>query len=476
MSTYEAVIGLEVHVQLATESKLFCSCPVSFGDTPNMNVCEVCSAMPGALPTINEKAVEYAALAGLATDCRVNLHSIFARKNYFYPDLPAGYQISQFDKPICEHGFLWIDSAGVPKKIGITRIHLENDAGKSIHAAGGVSFVDLNRAGTALIEVVSDPDMRSADEAVSYLKTLYGIVTWLGICDGNMEEGSFRCDANVSIRKKGESAFGVRAEIKNLNSFRHVQKAIEYEIDRHECALEDGEKLVQETRLYDSVKNVTVSMRTKEEAHDYRYFPDPDLLPIDIKEEDFSQWRGSLPELPLARQKRFVEQFGLSVADAETLTSERALADFFEQSLGKEKNHVKRAANLVMGPFLRALNARKHKASDSPMKPEALAALARLVDENRISATIAGDIFEDLYNSGADPENYVKEKGLLQISDSGDIELAVDGVLAANPAEVEAYRGGKTKLISFFVGQVMRVMKGKGNPAMINEILAKKLG
>ncbi len=476
MGQYEAVIGLEVHVQLATASKLFCSCSTKFGQSPNSNVCEVCSGMPGSLPVLNKKAVEYAAKAGLATNCTVQLSSIFARKNYFYPDLPMGYQISQFDKPICEHGHLEISLADSKKTIGITRIHLENDAGKNIHDSHeNASFVDLNRAGTPLVEIVSEPDMRSAEEAVAYLKALHAIVTTLGISDGNMEEGSFRCDANVSLHKPG-TPFGTRAELKNLNSFRHVQKAIEYEISRQQDMLEDGEEIVQETRLYDSVKNITKSMRSKEEAHDYRYFPDPDLLPILVDENDLNEWRESLPELPKARMARFCESYGLLQADAETLCSEKALADFFEQALEfAPKCKPNKVANLMLGPLLRELNASEKQLQDVAMQPKALGELARIIDEGLISAKIANDSFAELFNSGAMPEAWVKEKGLVQISDSSELEAAIDEIIIANPTEVEAFRGGKTKLLSFFVGQVMRATKGKANPALVNELLAKKL-
>ena len=477
MADYEAVIGLEVHVQLATASKLFCSCSTAFGQAPNSNVCEVCSGMPGSLPVLNQKAVEYAAKAGLATECTVNLQSIFARKNYFYPDLPMGYQISQFDKPVCEHGGLNIQTDAGAKRVGITRIHLENDAGKNIHDQGGnASYVDLNRAGTPLVEIVSEPDMRSADEAVAYLRALHAIVTTLGISDGNMEEGSFRCDANVSIHKPG-TPFGTRAELKNLNSFRHVHKAIEYEIARQQDLLEDGDSVVQETRLYDSVKNITLSMRSKEEAHDYRYFPDPDLLPIEIDASQLEAWRATLPELPVARKARFCAQLELTEADAETLVADRALADFFEAAcVAAPGIKPGKVSNLVLGPLLRELNARSVGIETAAMRPEALGELARIVDGGLISAKIAHDIFGELFDSGAMPEQYVKDKGLVQISDTSALEQAVDQVLADNPTEVEAYRGGKTKLISFFVGQIMRATKGKANPALVNELLAQKLG
>ena len=477
MAAYEAVIGLEVHVQLATASKLFCSCPTTFGQPANANVCEVCSGMPGALPVPNRQAVHFATLVGLATNCAINTRSIFARKNYFYPDLPAGYQISQFELPICEHGHLEVNVDGRIKRVGITRIHMENDAGKNIHAQGeNLSYVDLNRAGTPLVEIVSEPDMRSAAEAVAYLKALYSIVTYLGVCDGNMEEGSFRCDANVSLRPVGTEPFGTRTELKNLNSFRNVQRAIEYEIARQQDVLDDGDKVVQETRLYDAVKNTTASMRSKEEAHDYRYFPDPDILPIDISEEEMARWRAEMPELPQQRLARFVSMASLPEAEAEVLVQSRGLADFFEAAAAKAD--PKKVANFVLGPLLRECNARGLNAADPAawaMKPEALAELVRLVDGGTISAKIANDIFGDIFEKGVMPEAYVKEKGLVQISDTSALEAAVDEVIAANPAEVEAYRGGKTKLISFFVGQIMRATKGKANPALVNELLAKKL-
>lgn len=474
MPAYEAVIGLEVHVQLATATKLFCSCPTSFGQAPNSNVCEVCGGMPGALPMLNRQAVHYACLVGLATNCSIHRNSIFARKNYFYPDLPSGYQISQFDLPICEHGHLTVTVDGAEKRIGITRIHMENDAGKNIHAQGeNVSYVDLNRAGTPLVEIVSEPDMRSSAEAVAYLKALYGIVTYLDVCDGNMEEGSFRCDANVSIRPVGSTTFGTRTELKNLNSFRNVQRAIDYEIARQQDALADGEEIVQETRLYDATKNITASMRGKEEAHDYRYFPDPDLLPVTITDEEFSRWQQELPELPAARMQRFIAMTGLPEPEAEVLVQSRAMADFFEAAAAKAD--ARKVANFILGPLLRELNARSLHVQDCAMTPEALAELVSIVDKGLISAKIANDIFADLMENGAMPEAYVKEKGLVQISDSSALEAAVDKVLADNPAEVEAFRGGKTKLISFFVGQVMRATRGKANPALVNELLAKKL-
>ena len=477
MTSYEAVIGLEVHVQLATESKLFCACPNKFGAAPNTNVCEVCTGMPGALPRPNWQAVHYAALVGMATESTVNTTSVFARKNYFYPDLPSGYQISQFDLPICEHGHLDITVGGHQKRIGITRIHMENDAGKNIHAQGeNCSFVDLNRAGTPLIEIVSEPDMRSAAEAVAYLRNLYAIVTYLGVCDGNMEEGSFRCDANVSIRPIGQKHFGTRTELKNLNSFRNVQRAIEYEIIRQQDLLEEGNSVIQETRLYDANKNITVSMRSKEEAQDYRYFPDPDILPVNITAAELEQWRKELPELPKERMLRFIAMTGLPEAEAEVLVQSRALADYFETAA--KLADPKKVANFILGALLRECNQRNIPIAEPELwafSPEALAELARIVDEGLISAKIANDIFGELFASGEMPEAYVKAKGLVQISDSSALEKTVEEVLLANPNEVAAFKNGKEKLISFFVGQIMRNTKGKANPALVNELLRKKL-
>ncbi|HIU17084.1 MAG TPA: Asp-tRNA(Asn)/Glu-tRNA(Gln) amidotransferase subunit GatB [Candidatus Avidesulfovibrio excrementigallinarum] len=474
---YEAVIGLEVHVHLATRSKLFCSCPTTFGVEPNQNVCEVCSGMPGVLPVLNEKAVEYAARLGFAVDCTINNDSVFARKNYFYPDLPKGYQISQFEKPICEHGHLNITVDGQTKRVGITRIHLEDDAGKNIHSTvDNVSYVDLNRAGVPLVEIVSEPDMRSADEAVAYLKALHAIVTHLGVSDGNMEEGSFRCDANVSIRPVGQEAFGTRTELKNLNSFRHVQKAIEYEIARQQDELEDGNAIVQETRLFDSAKGITQPMRSKEEAQDYRYFPEPDLLPIHIEPEKLEAWRASLPELPEARLNRFVSEWQIPATDAETLISDPALCAFFEEAVAAwAPQQARKIANLILGPLLRSINQDGVILSSVAMTPAHLAELARIVDSGLISTKIAHDIFPELLKHGGSPEAYVKKQGLAQVSDSSAIDSVVQAVIAENPAEVEAFKGGKTKLMSFFVGQVMRRMRGRANPAVVNEALNRHL-
>ena len=472
----EAVIGLEVHAQLATESKLFCSCANRFGDEPNENVCAVCSGMPGALPRLNKKAVEFAAKMGLAISCDINLSSVFARKNYFYPDLPDGFQTSQFSPPVCVGGYLDIPlENGATRRVGITRIHMENDAGKNIHSAEeNRSFVDLNRAGTPLIEIVTEPDIRSAAEAVEFMRRLRSILLYLGVCDGNMEEGSLRCDANVSIRPKGSSELNTRVEIKNLNSFRNVQRAIEYEITRQQMCVEDGEALAQETRLYDSVKNVTLSMRGKEEAHDYRYFPNPDLPPVLITEEELARWKSELPELPDARRSRFVTGYGLSEQDADLLTSDKELADFFECTVTVYKQ-PKRIANLMQSELLRELNAGNATLATMGMTPETLAELAKIIDDGLISIKIAQDLFPELFLKGGSPEALVRERGLVQISDTGALEAAVAEAVAANPKEAEEYRAGKTKLISFFVGQVMRRTSGKANPALVNELLQKHL-
>lgn len=476
MADYEAVIGLEVHAQLKTNSKLFCSCSTQFGNEPNSNVCPVCSGMPGALPVVNKRAVEYAVRMALATKCEVNLENVFARKNYFYPDLPMGYQISQFELPIAEHGNIEISLESGRKTIGITRIHMENDAGKSIHSqTENASFVDLNRAGTPLIEIVSEPDMRSPEEAEAYLRSLHAILLYLGICDGNMEEGSFRCDANVSIRPRGQEEFGTRAELKNMNSFRNVRRAIAYEIERQEDLLEDGEEVVQETRLFDVDKGVSMPMRGKEEAHDYRYFPDPDLLPLKLDQEWVEGIRQSLPELPEIRRARFIEEFGLPEYDADVLTGDRLMADYYEAALAVY-NEPKKLSNWMMTDMLRVCNDAGCGIDACGLAPEDFGKLVRIVNDGVINQKVGQKVFKELFEAGGDPEAYVKEKGLVQISDSGALETAVDEVIAENPDEVEAYRGGKKKLMGFFVGQIMRKTKGQANPKLVNQILAKKLG
>ena len=476
MSAYEAVIGLEVHVHLATASKLFCSCPNSFGDEPNTNVCEVCSGMPGVLPVLNRKAVEYATRMALAIHAQINQRSQFARKNYFYPDMPKDYQISQFELPLCEHGWLEITVNGQKRRIGITRIHMEDDAGKNIHPQGeNFSYVDLNRAGTPLIEIVSEPDLRSAEEAVAYLKKLHAMVVSLGISNGNMEEGCFRCDANVSIRPRGEKKLGTRTELKNLNSFRNVQRAIEFEIARQSDLLDDGEKVIQETRLYDANRNLTAPMRSKEDAQDYRYFPDPDLLPVVITDEELAEWAATQPELPEARMARYMGELQLPEQDAEQLCSDPHLAELFEKTcaLGAQP---KKAANIMLGMLLREINQTGVSSADLKITPEAIAELITIIGNGTISAKIAADIFPELMKGDVMPAALVKERGLVQVSDTGAIDAAVQKVIDAHPAEVEAYKGGKTKLVSFFVGQVMREMRGKANPAMVNEALARLLG
>lgn len=475
MALYEVVIGLEVHAQLLTASKLFCSCPTAFGAGPNEQVCEVCSGMPGALPRLNERAVVLAARAGLALNCTVNGTSIFSRKNYFYPDLPAGFQTSQFTPPICEHGHLDVTVRGAARRIGITRIHLEDDAGKCVHGHSNMTLVDLNRAGTGLIEIVSEPDIRSAEEAAAYMRQIHAILVWLGVTDGNMEEGSLRCDANVSIRPKGQEALGTRAEIKNLNSFRNIQRAIEFEIERQKACLEDGEAIAQETRLFDSVKQVTVAMRSKEDAHDYRYFPNPDLPPVLVAEEQLALWRAEQPELPLPRKTRFVEQYSLAEDDAATLVAERAIADYFEAAVAVYPQ-ARRIAYLMQGEFLRECAAQGVSPSDAKMAPPLLAELAEIIDKGSISPRMAHDIFGELFSTGASPAALAAERGLAQVSDAGELETTVDAVLEENPSEVAAFKGGKTKLMAFFVGQIMRKTKGKANPALVSELLEKKLG
>ncbi|MCK9241304.1 Asp-tRNA(Asn)/Glu-tRNA(Gln) amidotransferase subunit GatB [Desulfocurvus sp.] len=476
MPVYEAVIGLEVHAQLRTESKLFCACSTRFGQEPNTNVCPVCAGMPGTLPVLNARAVEYAVMMALAVGCRVNRVNVFARKNYFYPDLPLGYQISQFDLPLAEGGSVTIDAGAGPKVVGITRIHMENDAGKSIHSqAENVSFVDLNRAGTPLIEIVSEPDMRSPEEAEAYLRALHSVVTWLGICDGNMEEGSFRCDANVSIRPVGQREFGTRTELKNMNSFRNVRRAIAYEIARQEDLLADGGAVVQQTRLFDADKGVTHAMRGKEEAHDYRYYPDPDLLPVEISETMIADLRAALPELPAARRARFESALGLPPEAVAALTADRALSDYYEAAVAAY-DEPRKVANWMLSEMLRRLNDTGVGVADCALAPEGFAAIVRMVEEGAVSQKSGRDMFAALFAGGGDPEAYAREHGLAQVSDSAALEAAVDAVLAANPAEVEAYRAGKTKLMGFFVGQVMRATKGQANAKLLNEIITARLG
>jgi len=469
------VIGLEVHAQLKTKTKIFCGCSTSFGAPPNTHTCPVCLGMPGVLPVLNKKVVEYALRMAIATDCKIAGKSRFARKNYFYPDLPKGYQISQYELPIAEFGHIDIELNDDKKRIGITRIHMEEDAGKLVHDPDRpVSMVDFNRTGVPLIEIVSDPDIRSPEEAGAYLKQLRSIVRYLDICDGNLEEGSFRCDANVSIMPIGSKTFGTRTELKNLNSFKNVEKAISYEISRQKEMLMEGGEIVLETRLWDAAKNRTTSMRSKEEAHDYRYFPDPDLLPLVINDEWIDSVKKSLPELPETKKKRFIKQYGLPPYDAAFLTSDRDLAEFFEKCVETFPDS-KQLSNWVMGALSALLNTQGKTISQSPISPENLAGLLVLIDKDVISGKIAKTVFEEMAKSGKTPEEIVEEKGLVQVTDVSAIEKVVSDMLVRSPAEVEAYKGGKTKLLGYFVGQIMKETRGKANPKIVNDLLKKIL-
>jgi aspartyl-tRNA(Asn)/glutamyl-tRNA(Gln) amidotransferase subunit B len=472
---FEAVIGLEIHAQLKTKTKIFCSCSTAFGAPPNTHVCPVCLGMPGVLPVLNKKVVEFALRMALATGCSIAGESRFARKNYFYPDLPKGYQISQYELPLAEHGFVDVAVNGSVRRIGITRIHMEEDAGKLVHDPGRpVSRVDFNRTGVPLIEIVSEPDIRSAEEAGAYLRQLRSIVRYLQICDGNLEEGSFRCDANVSIRPQGSQTLGIRTELKNLNSFKHVEKALQYEIGRQQEVLADGGQIIQQTRLWDADKNQSVSMRGKEEAHDYRYFPDPDLLPLVIDEGWIDRIRQSLPELPAAKKKRFMDAYGLPAYDAGLLTSGRELADYYEACLGFFP-HPKPVSNWVMGALLGLLHQQGKNITASPVSPEGLAQLLELVEKGVISGKIAKTVFDEMAAAGKPAGKIVEEKGLVQITDSQALEPVVAKIIADQPEEVAAYQNGKTKLLGFFVGQVMKATRGKANPKLVNEILKQKL-
>jgi aspartyl-tRNA(Asn)/glutamyl-tRNA(Gln) amidotransferase subunit B len=472
---YEAVIGLEVHAQMLTETKIFCGCSTKFGSEPNTQTCQVCIGMPGVLPVLNRKALEFAIRTGLAMNCTISEHSRFARKNYFYPDLPKGYQISQYENPICGHGHIDITSDGRTRRIGLTRIHMEEDAGKNIHeGAGSYSFVDLNRAGVPLMEIVSEPDIRSPKEAAEYMRKLRTILRYLGVCDGNLEEGSLRCDANVSVRPEGQKEFGTRAEVKNINSFRYVEKAIEYEIKRQIRVLGEGGKIVQETRLWDASKGITESMRSKEEAHDYRYFPEPDLVPIKAERSWIDGIRASLPELPDAKMKRFISDYGLPEYDADLLTSEKPVAEWFEEAV-KAGGKPKTVSNWMMGDLMRLLNEENQTIEKCALSPARLAAMLALIEKGTISGKIAKTVFEEMYRTGKDAEVVVREKGLVQISDGSAIEKLVDEVIAKHPAEAERFKAGEEKLLGFLVGQVMKASKGKANPQMLNELLKKKL-
>jgi len=472
---YETVIGLEVHAQLRTRSKMFCGCGTEFGLAANTQTCPICLGLPGSLPVINEKAVEMAVRTGLALNCTIRTKNRFARKNYFYPDLPKGYQISQYEAPICENGSLRVDVGGQEKRIRIRRAHLEEDAGKNIHeGAVASSRVDLNRAGTPLLEIVTEPDMRSADEVVAYLKMLRDILMYLDVCDGNMEEGSLRCEPNLSLRPIGQEALGTKVELKNINSFRYVKDAIEYEIKRQTKVLNEGGKLTQETRLWDVEKGQTAPMRSKEEAHDYRYFPDPDLMPMNLTDEWIEDLSKTVPELPSVRQQRFVTAYGLPEYDAGVLTSSRAVAEYYEACV-KLFDQPKTVSNWVMGELLRELNNSGTPVEESPVSPERLVSLLRLVDQGAISLKVARELFPEMYAGGKTPEQIVKEKGLTQVSDEGALQTMIDEVIAKNPAQVEQYRGGKEQVLGFFVGQVLKASGGKANPGKVSELLKKKL-
>jgi aspartyl-tRNA(Asn)/glutamyl-tRNA(Gln) amidotransferase subunit B len=477
---FEPVIGLEIHAQLLTDTKIFCGCSAKFGAAPNTHTCPVCLGMPGVLPVLNRKVVEFMIRMALATHCRINPECSFARKNYFYPDLPKGYQISQYAAPPAEHGWVDVEINGGKKRIGITRIHMEEDAGKLMHDEHNpVSLVDLNRTGVPLIEIVSEPDIRSAEEAAAYLRRLHETLVYLGICDGNMEEGSFRCDANVSLRPRGTEPFGTRAELKNMNSFRNVQRAIEYEIKRQQYVLEGGGEVVQETRLWDDTAGVTQSMRGKEEAHDYRYFPDPDLVPVVIDDAWIEEIRKTLPELPLEKRERFGREYQISAYDAGVLTSTPASASFYEETVKSftsvTPTMAKAASNWIMGDLTKMLNEDKKDFIASPIRPTAIAELITFIDDGTISGKMAKEVIEEMYRTGKTPQAIIAEQGLVQITDEGALTGTVAGILEKNPEQVAQYRAGKEKVFGFFVGQVMKATQGKANPQLINDLLKKML-
>lgn len=478
MADYETVIGLEVHVELKTNTKIFCHSTTEFGGDPNTHVCPVCLGLPGVLPVLNKKVVEYGIRAALALNCKIAEFSKFDRKNYYYPDLPKNYQISQYDLPLAQHGYLDIEMNGEIKRIGITRVHMEEDAGKLVHqgtiSTSPYSLVDYNRTGVPLIEIVSEPDMRSAEEARAYVEKLRAIIQYTGVSDCKMEEGSLRCDANISIRPKGTKELGTKTEIKNMNSFKALQRALAYEVDRQIEVLEEGGRIVQETRTWDENKGITLSMRSKEEAHDYRYFPDPDLVPMLIDRQWVEEIRQGLPELPDERKNRYVKEFGLPDYDAAVLTSTKEMADFFEAALALYPN-AKTVSNWVMGDLSRLLNANNMDISECRVKPQQLAQMLQLVEKGTISGKIAKTVFEEMFASGKESEQIVKEKGLVQISDEGAIAAIVEEVIAKNPKSVEDYRAGKEKAVGFLVGQVMKATKGKANPELVNKLLKEKL-
>lgn len=482
---YEAIIGLETHCQLSTQTKIFCNCSTEFGATPNQNVCPVCMGMPGVLPVLDQKVLEYAVKAGLALNSCIAPYSKFDRKQYFYPDLPKNYQISQYDLPIAEHGYLEIeltDAEGKPirKKIGITRLHMEEDAGKLVHAGSErlsgstYSLVDYNRTGVPLVEIVSEPDMRSGVEAAEYAQELRRILRYLGVSDGNMQEGSLRCDVNISVRPVGQEKFGTKVEIKNMNSFNAIQRAIEYEIDRQIQAIESGERIAQETRLWEEGSQRTISMRSKEGSSDYRYFPEPDLAPIQVSSEQLEQWKSQLPELPAKKRDRYESELGLSPYDTRVLTEDRTVAEYFEATV-EHKANPKLAANWVMGDITAYINNNKLSITEIALKPENLAELISLIEDGTISGKIAKEILPELLTNGGSAKALVESKGLVQISDTGELEKIIDAVIAASPKELEQYRSGKTKLLGFFVGQVMKQTGGRADPKVTNQLMQEKL-
>ena len=489
---FEAVIGLEVHCQLSTDTKIFCGCKARLADghsvadvAVNSNTCPICAGHPGTLPVLNKKVVEYAIKAGLATNCTINKINVFARKNYFYPDLPKGYQISQYEQPICEHGWINIETKAGTKKINIQRIHMEEDAGKNVHGSG-YSLVNLNRACVPLVEIVTSPDMKSSEEAGAYLRALHAVVTYLGICDGNMQEGNFRCDANVSVMPKGSKTLGTRAEIKNVNSFRFVEKAIDFEIARQIQVVNSGGRVVQETRTYDSEKNVTTSMRSKEEAHDYRYFPEPDLIPLKLDEAWIEKIRATLPELPEQKRTRFIKELGLSAYDAGVLTSSKALGDFFGEAVNELVGRVepkkyqavdvaKPIANILTGEVSRLINESNIEITQAKLRPRHIADIVGLTVAGEISSTGAKQLLVGVWEGGGDVMALVDQRGLRQVSDSGALAPVIDKIIASHPGQVAEYRAGKDKLIGFFVGQVMKETGGKANPGMLQEMIKKKL-
>lgn len=483
---YEAVIGLETHCQLKTDTKIFCTCATEFGGTPNTQICPICTGMPGVLPVLNQRVLEYAVKAGLALNCEIAPYSKFDRKQYFYPDLPKNYQISQFDLPIAEHGWLEIELADkesgtvTRKRIGITRLHMEEDAGKLVHGGSDrlsgstFSLVDYNRTGVPLVEIVSEPDMRSGQEAAEYAQELRRIMRYLGVSDGNMQEGSLRCDVNISVRPVGQEKFGTKVEIKNMNSFNAIQRAIEYEIERQIAALESGERIIQETRLWDEGSQQTFSMRIKEGSSDYRYFPEPDLGPIEVSPEQKEEWRSQLPELPHQKRTHYESELGLSPYDARVLTDDRTIAEYFEATIAAGGN-AKQAANWIMGDISAYLNTEKASITDIALKPETLAELIGLIENNTISSKIAKDILPELLTEGGSAKALVEKKGLIQISDASALEPVIDEVIAAFPKELEKYRSGKGNMLGFFVGQVMKKTGGRADPKLTNQLLAKKL-